>query len=92
MLSYGPQAVAFVLISYRDVYCLVHNLAYPRTSDYRWTEYQRNVIFQNIIEKDDLGILKVIKISLPNLDDMDFRSTEKSLVGLALLLPTALPL
>jgi len=44
--------------------------------------------------KDDLGISKVMKISLPNLNDMDFRSqesTKKSLVGVALLLPTLPP-
>ena len=35
------------------------------------------LIFQNIIVKDDLSISKVkvkVKISLPNLSDMDFRS------------------
>ena len=32
------------------------------------------VFFQNIIRKDDLGISKVMKISLPNSNDMDFRS------------------
>ena len=46
----------------------------PRTSENRWTELQRNVIFQNIIVKDDLGISKVMKISLPNLNDINFRS------------------
>ena len=42
------------------------------------------VFFQNIIRKDDLGISKVMKISLPNFNDTDFgskKSTEKSLVG-----------
>ena len=37
-----------------------------------------------IIWKDDLGISKVMKISLPNLNDMDFRlleSTEKKIGG-----------
>ena len=45
--------------------------------------------FQNIIRKDDLGISKVMKISLPNFNDTDFgskKSTEKSLVGVALVL------
>ena len=46
----------------------------PRTSENRWTVLQRNVIFQNIIVKDDLGISKVMKISLPNLNDINFRS------------------
>ena len=32
------------------------------------------LIFQNIVVKDDLGISKVMKISLPNLNDTDFRS------------------
>ena len=52
------------------------------------------LIFQNIIVKDDLGISKVMKISLPNLNDIDFRlleSTEKKMVGVASLLPTFLP-
>ena len=50
--------------------------------------------FLNIIMKDDLGISKVMKISVQNVKDMDFRlkkSTEKSLVGVALLLPTFPP-
>ena len=49
---------------------------------------------ENIISKGPLGISKVMKISLPNLNDIDFRSyesTEKSLVGVALLLPTFPP-
>jgi hypothetical protein len=46
------------------------------------------------IRKDDLGISKIIKISLPNLNDIDFslqESTEKGLMGVALLLPTFPP-
>ena len=46
------------------------------------------MIFQNIVLKDDLGISKIIKISLPNFNNMDFRSIEsieKGLVGVALL-------
>ena len=42
-----------------------------------------------------LGISKVMKISVQKVKDMDFilkKSTEKSLVGVALLLPTFPPL
>ena len=52
------------------------------------------LIFQKDIMKDDLGISKLMKISLPNLNDMVLRSqesTEKSLMGVALLLPTFPP-
>ena len=31
------------------------------------------MIYQNIIVKDDLGISRVMKISLPNLNDMGFQ-------------------
>ena len=45
----------------------------PRTSDYR-----RNCNEMWILSTGLLGISKVMKISLPNLNDIDFRSSEST--------------
>ena len=63
-------------------------------SDYRWMNSTEMLIYQNDIRKDDLGISKVMRISLTNLNDIDFRSyksRQKSLVERAILLSTFLP-
>ena len=50
------------------------SLIYPRTSDYRWTEQKEFDFLGLDLMQDTLGISKVIKISLPNLNDIDFIS------------------
>ena len=45
----------------------------------------------NFANGHDLGILKVLEIALPNLNDRSQESTEKSLVGIALPLSTFPP-
>ena len=48
--------------------------AYPRTSEADGQNSNEMFILLTDIRKDDLGISKIMKISLPNLNDLDFRS------------------
>ena len=59
--NYGKLIDHTYTLYQRSLPCIIYR---ARTSDYRWTEYERNCFFQNIRRKDDLGISKVMKISL----------------------------
>ena len=64
-----------------------------RTSEGNGRSSNEMLIFQKDIRKDDLGISKVMHVSLLNLNDKDLRSktSTKKMVGVLLLLPTFLP-
>ena len=53
----------------------------PRTSAADGRNSNEIFILPTDIRNDALGISKIMKISLPNLNDMDFRSTEKKVEG-----------
>ena len=45
-----------------------------RTSEANGRNSNKMLIFQKDIRKDDFGISKAMKVSLPNLNDKDFKS------------------
>ena len=49
-------------------------LPYPKTSEADGRNSNEMFILPTDIRKNDLGISKIMKISLPNLNGMDFRS------------------
>ena len=65
-----PFLITFSVELHKDVYS-------------RWTEEQQNLNLPTDIRKDDLGISKVLKIALPNLNDMDLiiKSNRKKFFG-----------
>ena len=65
-----PILITFSVELHKDVYS-------------RWTEEQQNLNLPTDIRKDDLGISKVLKIALPNLNDMDLiiKSNRKKFFG-----------
>ena len=49
-------------------------LPYPKTSEADGRNSNEMFILPTDIRKDDFGISKIMKISLPNVNDLDLRS------------------